>query len=96
VHEAPTADHHADVGRTPAHGFEEDEISRLDVLQVDFATLLKLIPYFAREHLAMSGERPLDQPAAIESRGIAPTIPVRNTEEVERGLDDGGEDNGLA
>jgi len=95
VHEAAVSNHHADVGGAAAHGLEEDEIPRLHVLQVDLSPFPELILYLSRDRPAVTGERPLHEAAAIESGRIAPTIPVWDSEQIERRLDDCGEGNGI-
>ncbi len=71
------ADRDADVGRTLAHGLEEHEIARLDLILVYLLAGLVLLPRLARQRPAVLREHPLDEAAAIESaRWLTAAVPV--------------------
>ena len=91
VDEAPFADRHTYVRRAAAHGLEKDQVSRLDVAQIDSTPDSILILHFARQHRAVPCEHPLHQPAAVESGRVAASIPVGNSQEVHRRLNKVGQ-----
>jgi hypothetical protein len=67
---------------------EEDQVAGLDARQPHLGTKLKLLTYFARQRHAVLREDVLHEPAAVETGGIAPAVPVGDAPKAQRGFRD--------
>ena len=88
MNELTVAEGDADVRRAWAHGLEEDEIARLHLVTVNWPSYLELRLDLAGELLSVLGKHVADEPAAVETRGIGPSVPVWDATEGERGCDE--------
>ena len=66
MNELTLAEGNAHVRRTATDRLEKHEIARLNLVAVDRAPFVVLLPDFARERPAVLCEYPLHEPAAIE------------------------------
>src|SRR2546423_13173875 len=83
------ANRDADVRRTAALRFEEQQVSGLHVTEIDLLTRVVLPAHLARQADAILREDPLHKPAAIEPRRVAAAVAIGNTPESHRRRDDG-------
>jgi hypothetical protein len=65
--ELTAAERDADVRRSSAHRFKEDEVARPHLILIDLLAGLVLLARLTRQRCAMLGEDPLDQTAAVKS-----------------------------
>jgi hypothetical protein len=89
VHELIAADGDPHVRRSWRDGREEKQIARGHFAVLHRFPLLKLIPDFARQGDAVSGEHVLGKSAAIEPVGIDAAVPVRRPAKRQRRTDQG-------